>query len=113
MTITDLETLPDVLGWRLLSPPPPSRNPLSPRERQILDLVTGGRTHKEVAFDLGLSDATVRVLYSRAMKKLGRSKRARVEPVRRTAEPTRRSRRLRRQLPRFDKLLSSVGDFAS
>jgi len=52
----------------------PTRQPirLTPRERQILDLVTGGRTHKEVAFDLGVSDATVRVLYSRAMKKLGR-----------------------------------------
>ena len=78
MTITDLETLPDVLGWQLLSAPPTPRSPLSPRERQILDLVTGGRTHKEVAFDLGLSDATVRVLYSRAMKKLGRAKRVRV-----------------------------------
>ena len=77
MTITDLETLPNVLGWQLLSPPPTPRSPLSPRERQILDLVTGGRTHKEVAFDLGLSDATVRVLYSRAMKKLGRAKRVR------------------------------------
>ncbi len=82
MTITDLETLPNVLGWQLLSPPPEPRNPLSPRERQILDLVTSGRTHKEVAFDLGLSDATVRVLYSRAMKKLGRAKRARALPDR-------------------------------
>ena len=74
MTITDLETMHDVLGWRLVAPPG-QRIPLSPRERQIVDLVTGGRTHKEVAFDLGVSDATVRVLYARAMKKLGRSKR--------------------------------------
>jgi DNA-binding NarL/FixJ family response regulator len=74
MTITDLETMPDVLGWRLVSPPE-QRIPLSPRERQIVDLVTGGRTHKEVAFELGVSDVTVRVLYARAMKKLGRSKR--------------------------------------
>ena len=74
MTITDLETMPNVLGWRLVSPPG-QRIPLSPRERQIVDLVTGGRTHKEVAFDLGVSDVTVRVLYARAMKKLGRSKR--------------------------------------
>ena len=48
------------------------RLPLTPRERQILDLVLGGRSTKEVAFDLGLSHATVRVLYARAMKKLGR-----------------------------------------
>jgi len=71
MTMTELETLPNVRGWLLVSP---GRQPvrLTPRERQILDLVTGGRSHKEVAFDLGVSDATVRVLYSRAMKKLGR-----------------------------------------
>jgi len=75
MTITDLETMPDVLGWRLVAPPG-QRIPLSPRERQIVHLVTSGRTHKEVAFDLGVSDVTVRVLYARAMKKLGRSKRA-------------------------------------
>ena len=74
MTMTELETLPNVRGWLLVAP---GRQPirLTPRERQILDLVTGGRSHKEVAFDLGVSDATVRVLYARAMKKLGRSKR--------------------------------------
>jgi DNA-binding NarL/FixJ family response regulator len=74
MTMTELETLPNVRGWLLVSP---GRTPirLTPRERQILDLVTGGRTHKEVAYDLGVSDATVRVLYARGMKQLGRSKR--------------------------------------
>lgn len=76
MTMTDLETLPNIAGWWLVSP---GRKPehLSPRERQILDMVTGGRSSKEVAYDLGVSDATVRVLYSRAMRKLGRSKRPR------------------------------------
>ena len=76
MTLTDLETLPDVFGWRLVAAPD-KRSPLSPRERQILDLVVGGRSHKETAFELGVSDATVRVLYARAMKKLGRFKAAR------------------------------------
>jgi DNA-binding NarL/FixJ family response regulator len=66
MTITELETLPEIRGWQLISPGNKTA-PLSPRE-----LITAGRTPKEVAFDLGLSDATVRVLYSRAMKKLGR-----------------------------------------
>jgi DNA-binding NarL/FixJ family response regulator len=51
------------------------RRPLSPRERQILDLVRDGHTQKEVAYRLGVSDATVRVLYARAMRKLGRPKR--------------------------------------
>lgn len=76
MTMTDLETLPNVRGWWLVSP---GKKPeqLSPREREILDLITRGGSPKEVAFDLGLSDATVRVLYSRAMRKLGRSRRPR------------------------------------
>ena len=71
MTLTDLETLPNVRGWLLVSPDAKPKR-LSPRERQILHLITTGRSQKEIAFDLGLSDATVRVLYSRAMKKLGR-----------------------------------------
>jgi DNA-binding NarL/FixJ family response regulator len=75
MTLTDLETLPDVFGWRLVAPPD-RKTPLSPRERQILNLVLDGRSHKEAAFELGVSGATVRVLYARAMKKLGRSKAA-------------------------------------
>ena len=73
MTIADLDTVLDLLGWRLGSGAR-STAPLSPREQQILGLMAGGRTQKETAFELGVSDATVRVLYSRAMKKLGRSK---------------------------------------
>jgi DNA-binding NarL/FixJ family response regulator len=73
MTMSDLETLPNIRGWWLVSPGNLAR--LTPRERQILDLIVGGSSPKEVAFDLGLSDATVRVLYARAMKKLGRSRR--------------------------------------
>ena len=70
-TLAELEAVPDLFGWRLTTPPV-QRSPLSPRERQVLDLIVGGLTHKETAFELGLSDATVRVLYSRAMRKLGR-----------------------------------------
>jgi len=58
------------LGWVFTSVTP--LPPLTPREREIVDAVRGGRTHKEIAYDLGISDATVRVLYARAMKKLGR-----------------------------------------
>ena len=78
MTIADLDTVLDLLGWRLGSGPR-AHAPLSPREQQILGLMAGGRTQKETAFELGVSDATVRVLYSRAMKKLGRSKHRRSE----------------------------------
>jgi len=80
MTIADLDTVLDFLGWRLISPGG-AHTPLSPRESQILGLVVGGRTQKETAFELGVSDATVRVLYSRAMKKLGRSKQTRTKAV--------------------------------
>jgi DNA-binding NarL/FixJ family response regulator len=49
--------------------------PLSPRESQILGLLEQGRTPKEVAFELGISAATVRVLISRAAKKGSRARR--------------------------------------
>lgn len=51
-----------------------ARRPLTPRERQIVELVTSGRSRKEAAFELGIADVTVRVLYARAMHKLGRSR---------------------------------------
>jgi DNA-binding NarL/FixJ family response regulator len=57
--------------------PVPVLAPLSPREHQITQLIDGGLTSKEVAYELGLSDATVRVLISRAMRKLGRVRRGR------------------------------------
>jgi DNA-binding NarL/FixJ family response regulator len=74
MTITALQALPRTEHEPLLSGGTPQR-PLSPRERQVLDLINSGRTYKEAAFELGLSASTVRVLYSRAMAKLGRVKR--------------------------------------
>jgi RNA polymerase sigma factor (sigma-70 family) len=43
---------------------------LSNRERQIIELLAGGLTGKEVAFELGIADSTVRVLHARARKKL-------------------------------------------
>jgi DNA-binding NarL/FixJ family response regulator len=49
--------------------------PLSPREKQIVQLLDQGRTPKEVAFELGIANATVRVLLSRAVKKGGRPRR--------------------------------------
>lgn len=76
MTIANLDAVLDLRGWKLVSHPR-EQAPLSPREEQIVGLVVGGRTQKETAFELGVSDATVRVLYSRAMKKLGRSKQTR------------------------------------
>ena len=73
MTLTDLQTIPCFEGWMVVPMEGPSR-PLTPRERQIVEGVLGGRTRKEVAYDLGIATPTVRVLYSRAMKKLGRAR---------------------------------------
>ncbi|MBP7240932.1 response regulator [Amaricoccus sp.] len=44
---------------------------LTPRERQVLDLVVAGRLNKQVAADLGTAEKTVKVHRGRMMKKLG------------------------------------------
>ena len=44
---------------------------LSDRERQVTALAASGRHNKLIAYELGLSPATVRVLMARAAAKLG------------------------------------------
>jgi FixJ family two-component response regulator len=44
---------------------------LTPREREVVSLVTGGLLNKEIADQLGLALVTVKVHRGRAMKKLG------------------------------------------
>lgn len=44
---------------------------LSPRERQVMALVTAGRLNKQVAGDLGLSEITVKIHRGAAMRKMG------------------------------------------
>lgn len=44
---------------------------LSPREMQVLELVTGGAANKQIAKDLGISDRTVEAHRARIMNKLG------------------------------------------
>ena len=56
---------PQVIGDQ-----PPGFGRLSAREHQVVVLVGEGRTRKEVAFELNIAHSTVRVLYSRARKKL-------------------------------------------
>ncbi len=48
---------------------PPAGEHLSPRERQVVTLLRTGLTRKEVAYELGLNDATVRVHLWHAHKK--------------------------------------------
>ncbi len=49
---------------------------LSPRERSILALVAEGKTNKEIAAVLGLSDKTVKNYFSHTLDKLGLSRRS-------------------------------------
>jgi len=49
---------------------------LSPREREIADLIAEGQTHKEIARALGLAPATVRNQTARIYAKVGVSSRA-------------------------------------
>ena len=44
---------------------------LSPRERQVMSLVTTGKMNKQVAADLGLSVITVKIHRGAAMRKMG------------------------------------------
>ncbi len=43
---------------------------LSPRERQVMELVTAGRLNKQAAYDLGLSEITVKLHRGSAMRKM-------------------------------------------
>jgi FixJ family two-component response regulator len=44
---------------------------LSPREQQVMLLVTSGKMNKQVAGDLGLSEITVKIHRAAAMRKMG------------------------------------------
>lgn len=44
---------------------------LSPREREVMALVTAGKMNKQVAGDLGLSEITVKIHRGSAMRKMG------------------------------------------
>ena len=44
---------------------------LTPREREVCALVARGRLNKQIAFDLGTSEKTIKVHRARVMAKLG------------------------------------------
>jgi len=46
---------------------------LTPRERQVLNLVAQGRLNKQIAFDLGITEVTVKLHRSSVMKKMAAS----------------------------------------
>jgi DNA-binding NarL/FixJ family response regulator len=54
----------------------PGRAALSPREREVLRMVAGGATNREVASELGVSDETIKTILARVFAKLGVRRRA-------------------------------------
>jgi FixJ family two-component response regulator len=44
---------------------------LTPREREVLDHVVKGQLNKQTAFDLGVTEATIKVHRARVMEKMG------------------------------------------
>ena len=67
-------------GEQAFDPRHPRRAPragaLSPREREVLRLVTTGATNREISATLGIGAETVKTLLSRIYAKLGVSRRA-------------------------------------
>src|SRR6185436_20893942 len=49
------------------------RDSLTPREREILDLMTRGKPNKVMAADLGVGQRTVEIHRARVMEKMGAS----------------------------------------
>jgi DNA-binding NarL/FixJ family response regulator len=71
----------DTDGKRLMlavdnRPAPPSLELLSEREREVVLWAAAGHENKVIAYELGLSPSTVRVLLSRAAAKVGARSRA-------------------------------------
>lgn len=63
---------------------------LSPREQQVMQLVTAGKMNKQVAGDLGISEITVKIYRGAAMRKMGARTLAdlvRMSEVLKTQEP--------------------------
>jgi DNA-binding NarL/FixJ family response regulator len=65
------------LGLTVFEPQPEAGpHPLSPREREVLELIASGGTNREVAAELHLSPHTVKDLTSSLYRKLGAKNRA-------------------------------------
>ena len=44
---------------------------LAPREREVMDLVVSGRLNKQIAFELGISERTIKLYRGQVMRKMG------------------------------------------
>jgi NarL family two-component system response regulator LiaR len=53
-------------------------DPLTPREREVVELISRGRSNKRIALELGISEKTVKAHVSNVLAKLGLSDRTQV-----------------------------------
>ncbi|WP_066936892.1 response regulator transcription factor [Microtetraspora fusca] len=81
-----------VLGRITVDPDVPSLPQLSPRERQVLDLIAAGATNESIAHRLGVAQKTVRNHISAIFLKLGVTSRAEAIVMARDAGLGRRER---------------------
>jgi len=44
---------------------------LGPREREVMQLVATGRLNKQIAFELGVSERTIKLYRGQVMRKMG------------------------------------------
>lgn len=68
----------------------PERVYLTPTQRKVLDGVHSGRLNKQIAFDLGIAEATVKAHMTVLMRKLNVRNRTQVAILAETMRPRRR-----------------------
>ena len=55
----------------IVVPVKPEAAPFSRRERQVLDLITGGNSNRQIAFHLGIEERTVKAYVASLFRKVG------------------------------------------
>ena len=70
-----VELRPSVVANPISAPAPETLEQLSPRQREVLQLICTGQSNKEIAKSLGLSPFTVRIHVSALLRTLGVSTR--------------------------------------
>ena len=85
-TVVDAKIRDDVLTMiagasRKLRSESPAVEKLSPQEERVMELVVEGKTNKEIAAQLGLSDKTIKNYLRNAFQKLGVGRRAQAASI--------------------------------
>ena len=76
LTVLDPRAVPFLTTDAAPRTPPDAGEPLTPREREILQLIAQGLPNKSIALELGISEHTVKFHVGSILDKLGASSRA-------------------------------------